>query len=120
MSNEPPELDRNVLPYAPRSTGGKSIGVQAFLGALVTLIIIVAIVVALGLFSLNMQNNIALFMMFGLAAVIILVVAVRAARTQHRYPDRRGWGIGIYIGLGLGALFWGYCGIGMYSLNHMH
>jgi hypothetical protein len=52
------------------------------------------------------------FLYFAAAAVGVPVwIAHRCRRNEFK----RGWGVGIYLGLGLVSLFWGYCGIVLYS-----
>lgn len=54
----------------------------------------------------------------GLIALVVLGVTLYYARELRHEERTRGWAIGIYIGLGLTALFWGTCGLILASLSY--
>jgi len=110
----------SVLPYSPPPEGSLPIGVQALLGAILTLLSIAAVVFGAGMVAMVISNDVWRWIALGWAAAYISFKAFRVARNQRDYFNRRGWEIGIYIGLGLGALLWGWCGIFLHALNHMH
>ncbi|CAN5575104.1 hypothetical protein BH10PLA1_BH10PLA1_15750 [soil metagenome] len=118
MSEDPDKP--SVIPYAKPPAGSLPIGVQAFLGALVTLLVIALFVFVGGFVAMMITSDLWRAIALGVAAVIVSAIGLRKARNQRDYFNRRGWEIGIYIGLGLGALLWGWCGIFIYSFNHSY
>lgn len=96
------------------------IGVQAFLGALFTIIVLSGLCIASGLLAANGHTravtNLTLLVCFGLTFMLAYLLARRFGLTF----ERRGWALGIYIGMGLAGLFWGYCGVLLHALSGPH
>lgn len=119
-----PQQDESkpVLPYAHRQYQPLPVGLQAILGTLATIAIMAMSVVAGGFLSLfgHAAGDGGMFTVLGVCAAIMLYLGIRKARSVGVDADSRGWVIGIYLGLGIGMLLWGYCGVFLFSLNHMY
>jgi len=126
MSEEPPHhpppLPPQVLYCQQPVQPALPIGVQALLGCLATapaVFVIVCLLIGMdaSLTGSSDAANIAIVsatIIFGLG---ILAAILYWARRLRKNELRRGWAIGIYIGLGLSALFWGTCGLILVSLS---
>ncbi len=108
--NEPPR-DPSFLSYATPERGRLPTGVQAFLGAVFTLVLIVGVVIVAGFLMAGANGKGMVKVILAVTGAIILMISLSIAIPLKQDPRRRGWAIGIYIGLGLGCLFWGYCGL---------
>jgi hypothetical protein len=118
----PPDPPQQPLPLSYGRPPAISIAGQAVLGTLAT----TAAIVGMGFgaaFTVGMAaslGNAGFFAMIAIVCVISVGAGVLLARRFRRNPSTRGWAIGIYIGMGLAALFWGSCGMILYSLSNVH
>ena len=120
QDNDPqPPIDyRSTSPRRHDSDGPRIVG-QAIVGAFCTLFLIgcVAFVTAFASVSLDNKADGAGPLLFIAGGIAIAAIGIVTARRRQRYRDERGWAIGIYIGLGLGGLFWGCCGFVAHSIH---
>ena len=118
--SEPPDR-KNVLPYEykPPYRQGLAIGVNAVMGAIITIMLIGCGVFAAGFAAMTMQSNADSYAVLAVAGMIIVATTIFIASRFHRIPNKRGWAIGIYIGLGIGCLLLGLCGFAMDGLKHI-
>ena len=124
--NQPPPLPPDQPPQqpVPLSYGRPpaiSIGGQAVLGTLATLAAVFVICFAAA-FLVGMAASVgngAIYTVIGVVCVATIGTGLLLARKYRRNPNSRGWAIGIYIGMGLAALFWGTCAMILASLGNM-
>jgi hypothetical protein len=117
----PPDLpSQQPLPLAYGRPPSISIGGQAELGTVATVAPIVGIsfVAAFAVGMASEIGNGAIYMILGVVCVATVGTGVLLARKYRRDPNTRGWAIGIYIGMGLAALFWGTCAMILVSLTN--
>lgn len=98
---------------------------QALLGTIGTGVLVVGggfliAIVALVAVSESKGGDSMFFIVAGVGSLIFLVAALLLARRLRRSELYKGWAIGMYIGMGLGALFWGTCAVMLASLGNMH
>jgi hypothetical protein len=114
--NDPPDPPR-TLSYATPEKQSLPIGVQAFLGTVSTLGTMVLLVIVFGFLSMAFQDKRSAVTFLIMMAILPAVLCITFASRMKRNPRHRGWVIGIYVGLGLSGLLWGYCG---YFLHGFH
>ena len=125
--SQPPPLPPNLppqqpVPYASRQQQPHALpmAVQALLGTLAT----VGIMIGMCFFILGMSTafvelgNRGFLILVGIVSLTFVAIGLLLARRLRRNPAVRGWAIGIYIGMGLSALFWGACGLLIVSLTN--
>jgi hypothetical protein len=114
----PPDPNRpQPLQYHDPTPRGYAIPTvwQALLGTIGTAVVVVGggflIALAAGFLVSMMGGDSAFFIVCGVLSLVGLGGLLLLARRLRRSDLYRGWAIGIYIGLGLGALFWGTCAL---------
>jgi hypothetical protein len=117
-----PAADK-ILPYANPENQPMSIGLQAAISAIVTVLCIAIAVVAGGFLAIPASvvgGDGGMFAMLTIGLLLTIFIGMRKARRLTVDLDSRGWVIGIYIGIGIGALLWGYCSIFLFRINHLY
>ena len=116
-----PNPPHEVLPYRVPPPMGLPVGVQALLGTIATGAgaVVSTIVFAFLIGMTSDSKPLCTVMTIVCVAVGLgeLVAVIRLAIRLRRTETKRGWAIGIWIGLGLYALFWGTCGLLLYNLE---
>ena len=94
---------------------------QAVFGTIITgPVLVVATCFVLGFGSAFANTNTSTYVLLSIGVVLAIAALVTIlifARRLRKSERSRGWAIGIYIGLGLFGLFWGTCGLLLYSLS---
>ncbi len=123
--DQPPPLPPQpptVLMYHQPERPPLPIGVQALLGVIVsvpTLFVIACLLIGMAsAMSSTPNGTIVGVSACGLIALGVLGGVLYYARQLRKSERSKGWALGIYIGLGLTALFWGSCGLILYSLSN--
>jgi len=117
-----PAADK-ILPYASPDNQPLPIGLQAVISAVVTVLCVAIAVVGGGFLSIPASvvgGDGGMFVMLFAGLLVTILIGMRKARRLSVDLDSRGWVIGIYIGIGIGASLWGYCGTFLYRINHLH
>ncbi|CAN5575019.1 hypothetical protein BH10PLA1_BH10PLA1_15720 [soil metagenome] len=112
----PPPLPP-VVPYEPMPQDGLPIGVQALLGTLATCPVVFVLVIVVVMTVSNFPSQSTAMWVGASLGLVFLIIALFIAHALRRDERRRGWAIGIYIGLGLSALFWGTCAMILANLS---
>ena len=132
MSQTPPPMppDPNrpqPLQYHDGSRRGYAIPTvwQALIGTIMTAVVVVGGGFVVAIFAAVVASEAKagdsmFFIVAGVGSLIFLGAALLLARRLRRSELYRGWAIGIYIGMGLGALFWGTCAMMLANLGNMH
>lgn len=123
--DQPPPLPPQppaVLMYQRPEARPIPIGVQALLGVVVSVPTLFVIACLLIGGAASLSNSTAGTIVgvggCGLIGLGVLGGVIYYARQLRKNERSKGWALGIYIGLGLTALFWGSCGLILYSLSN--
>src|SRR5687768_9186789 len=102
MTEQPPQLDyRNPAD----ETGGGRLVVQALVACSLTCGLVVGIVFVLILTAVVTEAHAAVIVLLVTASFGVLWGLLYLAVRARRVPTRRGWAIGIWLGIGLAGLF---------------
>ena len=121
MSDPTPPIPPARPPTLSYQTPGKRdlpIGVQVTLGCILTVTVLGGLCFGSGYLSITVDRRAMGLTILSASAAIVFTVSFHYARLMRMDERRRGWAIGVYIGMGLAGLLWGFCALVVDLASH--